>query len=216
MAATHEVALDALPYSDQEYDLVAPLRLTILLTSRIQAVSCAYGRLQSRVFDSHELTSSTKIIVCNQCLMPLLLYGCETWTLCHPQIRLLRTLDALPSPNQTTAHPGRSTITKSDNCAPWMLYHHQIRLLRTLDALPSPNQTTAHPGHSTITKSDYCAPWTLYHHQIRLLRTLDALPSPNQTTAHPGCSTMTKSDYCAPWTLYHHQIRLLRTLDAQP
>ena len=62
------------------------------LTSRIQAVSCAYGRLRSRVFDSHELTPSTKIKVYNQCLMPLLLYGCETWTLYHHQIRQLRTV----------------------------------------------------------------------------------------------------------------------------
>ena len=60
-------------------------------TARIKAVSCAYGRLRSQVFDSHELTSFTKIKVYNQCLMPLLLYGCENWTLYHHQARQLRT-----------------------------------------------------------------------------------------------------------------------------
>ena len=54
------------------------------LTSRMQYVSCAYERLRTRVFDSHELTLSTKVKVCNQRLMPLLLYGCETWTLLPP------------------------------------------------------------------------------------------------------------------------------------
>lgn len=62
------------------------------LTSRIQAVSSAYGRLRSRVFDSHDLTTSTKIQVYNQCLMPLLMYGCETWTLYSTDVKQLRTI----------------------------------------------------------------------------------------------------------------------------
>ena len=51
------------------------------LITRIQAVSYAYGRLRERVFDSHDLTLSTKLKVYIQCLTPLLTYGCETWTL---------------------------------------------------------------------------------------------------------------------------------------
>ena len=36
------------------------------LASRIQAMSCAFGRLRRRVFDSHDLTaSSTKVAVYN-------------------------------------------------------------------------------------------------------------------------------------------------------
>ena len=62
------------------------------LTSRIQAVSCAYGRLRKRVFDSRDLTVSTKIAVYNQCLMPLLLYGSESWTVYQHEVRELRTL----------------------------------------------------------------------------------------------------------------------------
>ena len=46
------------------------------LITRIQAVSCAYGRLRERVFtiDSHDLTLSTKLKVYVRCLTPLLIY----------------------------------------------------------------------------------------------------------------------------------------------
>ena len=62
------------------------------LTKRIQAVSLAYGRPRSRVFDSHDLSTDTKIKVYNQCLMPILLYECETWTLYRHNIQQLRTV----------------------------------------------------------------------------------------------------------------------------
>ena len=62
------------------------------LASRIQAISCAFGRLRKRVFDSHDLTASTKVAVYNQCLMPLLMYGSETWTLYQHEIMQLRTI----------------------------------------------------------------------------------------------------------------------------
>ena len=45
-----------------------------------------------RVFDSHDLTYLTKVKVYNQCLMPLLMYGSETWTLNYRQVRQLRTV----------------------------------------------------------------------------------------------------------------------------
>ena len=60
------------------------------LASRIQAMSC--GRLRKRVFDSHDLTASIKVAVYNQCLMPLLMYGSETWTLYQHEIMQLRTI----------------------------------------------------------------------------------------------------------------------------
>ena len=62
------------------------------LIARIKAVSCAYGRLRERVFDSHDLTLSTKLKVYVQCLTPLLTYGCETWTLHRYHINQLRTV----------------------------------------------------------------------------------------------------------------------------
>ena len=61
------------------------------LASRIQAMSCAFGRLRKRVFDSHDLTALTKVAVYNQCLMPLLMYGSETWTLYQHEVMQLRT-----------------------------------------------------------------------------------------------------------------------------
>ena len=62
------------------------------LTARIQATSCAFGRLCHRIFDSHDLTYLTKVKVYNQFLMPLLMYGSETWTLNYQQVRQLRTV----------------------------------------------------------------------------------------------------------------------------
>ncbi len=62
------------------------------LVSRIQATSCAFGRLRKRLFDSHDITTETKIKVYNQCLMPILVYGSETWTLYQHQVRKLRTI----------------------------------------------------------------------------------------------------------------------------
>ena len=62
------------------------------LITRIQAVSCAYSRLCESVFDSHDLTLSTKLKVYVQCLTPLLTYSCEAWTLYRYHINQLRTV----------------------------------------------------------------------------------------------------------------------------
>lgn len=62
------------------------------LITRIQAVSSAYGRLRERVFDSHDLTPSTKLKVDVHCLTPLLTYGCEAWTLYRYNINQLCTV----------------------------------------------------------------------------------------------------------------------------
>ena len=62
------------------------------LTTRIQATSCAYGRLKERVFNNRDLTTRTKVTVFNQCLMPILLYGSETWTLYAHEVKQLRTV----------------------------------------------------------------------------------------------------------------------------
>ena len=66
-------------------------KLQVELTSRIQATSSAFGRLRHRVFDNRDLTISNKIAVYKQCLLPILLYGSETWTLYSYEIRQLRT-----------------------------------------------------------------------------------------------------------------------------
>ena len=62
------------------------------LITRIQAISCAFGRLKNRVFNNHDLTTRTKVTVFNQCLMHILLYGSETWTLYSHEIKQLRTV----------------------------------------------------------------------------------------------------------------------------
>ena len=62
------------------------------IKARIQAASCAVGRLRNRVFDCRDLTTETKLKVYNQCVIPLLMYGSETWTLYRKQVRQLRTI----------------------------------------------------------------------------------------------------------------------------
>ena len=63
-----------------------------LLTRRIQSTSSAHGRLKKRVSDNYDLTVKTKVSVYVQCLMPILLYGSETWTLYAKEIKELRTI----------------------------------------------------------------------------------------------------------------------------
>ena len=60
--------------------------------ARIHAASCAVGRLKNRKFDCWDLTTETKLKVYNQCVIPLLMYGSETWTLHRKQVRQLRTI----------------------------------------------------------------------------------------------------------------------------
>ena len=62
------------------------------LTTPIQRTSCAYDRVKDRVFNNHDLTMHTKDTVFKQCLMPILLYGSETWALSAHKIKQLRTV----------------------------------------------------------------------------------------------------------------------------
>ena len=62
------------------------------LITCIQALLAAHGRLGDRVFNSHDLTLSTKLKIYTQCLTPLLTYGCETWTLFRCNVSQLRTV----------------------------------------------------------------------------------------------------------------------------
>ena len=64
------------------------------ITARIQAASCVMGRLRDRVFDCRDLTVETKLKVYNQYIIPLMMYGSETWTLYrhHINCKLLRTI----------------------------------------------------------------------------------------------------------------------------
>ena len=44
------------------------------------------------MFDCWDLTTATKLKVYNQCVIPLSMYGSETWTLYRKQVRQLRTI----------------------------------------------------------------------------------------------------------------------------
>ena len=58
------------------------------ITARIQARSCPV----ERVFHCRELTTETKLKVYNQSVIPVMVYGSETWTLYRHQIKKLRTI----------------------------------------------------------------------------------------------------------------------------
>ena len=58
------------------------------IAARFQDASCAMERLRDRVFDCRDLTVETKLKVYNQCIIPLMMYGSETWTLYRHHIKL--------------------------------------------------------------------------------------------------------------------------------
>ena len=62
------------------------------ITVRIQATSHAFYSLKQRVLDNYDLSTNTKITVFKQCLLPILLYGSETWTLYSQEVKQLRTI----------------------------------------------------------------------------------------------------------------------------
>ena len=50
------------------------------------------ARIQAGVFKCRDLTTETKLKVYNQCVIPIIMYGRETWTLYRHHIKKLRTL----------------------------------------------------------------------------------------------------------------------------
>ena len=73
-------------------DVTKGCKLDEEITARIQAASCAMERLRDRGFDCRDLTVETKLKVYNQCIIPVMMYGSETWTLYRHHIKLLRTI----------------------------------------------------------------------------------------------------------------------------
>lgn len=59
------------------------------INNRISAAAAAYGKLRTRVFQSHDLKLTTKISVYMSVVLPNLLYSCETWVLYRKHIRIL-------------------------------------------------------------------------------------------------------------------------------
>ena len=56
---------------------------------RIGKASSAYGRLRARVFENHDISLHTKVMVYHALVISTLLYGSETWTLYRRQIKVL-------------------------------------------------------------------------------------------------------------------------------
>jgi len=59
------------------------------VNNRIRAAHHAYGKLSKRVFNDHNLTTKTKIMVYRSVVVPTLLYASETWTLYRDDVRRL-------------------------------------------------------------------------------------------------------------------------------
>lgn len=64
-------------------------RLESELSARIASAAAAFGRLNRRVWDSHDLQLQTKLSVYKAIILPLLLYSSETWCLYRGDIRRL-------------------------------------------------------------------------------------------------------------------------------
>ena len=56
---------------------------------RFSKASEAFGKLQKRLWKSHDISLTTKIQVYRAVVIPTLLYGCETWTPYRRQIKML-------------------------------------------------------------------------------------------------------------------------------
>ena len=59
------------------------------LDNRLSKASSSFGRLSKRVWQSHSLRLSIKIMVYRAVVVPILLYGAENWVLYRKQIQLL-------------------------------------------------------------------------------------------------------------------------------
>ena len=99
------------------------------ITARIQAASCAMERLRDRVFDCRDLTVETKLKVYNQCIIQLMMYGSETWTLYRHHIKLLRTIQQ----RHLDQFLRSSGITLSRTMRYWITQRLQILRLFSLE-----------------------------------------------------------------------------------
>jgi len=59
------------------------------ISSRLAKASQAFGRLSKRLWDDHGIRLDTKVSVYVAAILPVLLYGCESWTLYRHNIRKL-------------------------------------------------------------------------------------------------------------------------------
>lgn len=59
------------------------------IDNRIGAAAAAFGKLDPKVFSSHDLKLSTKISVYMAVVLPNILYSAETWTIYRRHIRML-------------------------------------------------------------------------------------------------------------------------------
>ena len=59
------------------------------ITSRLAKAGSAFGKLQRRLWNVHDVSKETKIAVYHAVVLTTLLYGCETWTLYRHSVRKL-------------------------------------------------------------------------------------------------------------------------------
>lgn len=65
------------------------LSLDVEIGSRLGKAATTFGRLSARVWTNHHLTTRTKMLVYQTCVLSALLYGAETWTSYAKQERRL-------------------------------------------------------------------------------------------------------------------------------
>ena len=88
---TELTAADKFCYLDSILSSVAVVDEDI--SAHLAKASHAFGRLSKRLWDDHGIRLHTKISVYVAGMLPILLYGCESWTLYHRNIRKLDQID---------------------------------------------------------------------------------------------------------------------------
>lgn len=59
------------------------------ISTRLAKASASFGRLRKRLWGDHGIKQPTKLAVYMAVIVPILLYGCETWTLYRIQLKML-------------------------------------------------------------------------------------------------------------------------------
>ena len=58
---------------------------------RLKKASTVYQMWRRKVFKNHSLSKTTKLKVFRTCVMPVLLYGAETWAVTQDEVRKMKT-----------------------------------------------------------------------------------------------------------------------------